>query len=77
MSAGRRRGYTRCMANLPLGILTGAGFTEAEAREIADRLIQGVDENNPAGPDRLNIEELPLIKKEAYEQFVEATTADA
>jgi hypothetical protein len=65
------------MADLPLNILTGAGFTDAEAHSIVDHLIQGVDTHDPAGPDRLDIEALPPAKKDAYTRFVEAVTPDA
>jgi hypothetical protein len=65
------------MTDLPLNILTDAGFTGAEARSIVDHLVQGVDMHDPAGPDRLNIEGLPDAKKEAYTRFVEAVTPDA
>ena len=65
------------MADLPLTILTDAGFTEAEARQVVDHLVKGVDMHDPAGPDRLNIEALPPAKKDAYTRFVEAVTPDA
>ncbi len=65
------------MTDLPLNILTDAGFTGTEARSIVDHLIQGVDMHDPAGPDRLDIEDLPAAKKEAYTRFVEAVTPDA
>jgi hypothetical protein len=65
------------MTDLPVNILTDAGFTEAEARSIVDHLVNGVDMHDPAVPDRLDIEALPPAKKEAYTRFVETTTADA
>jgi hypothetical protein len=65
------------MTDLPLSILTDAGFTEAEAHGIVDHLIQGVDTHNPDGPDRIDVEALPPAKKDAYTRFVEATTPDA
>ena len=65
------------MSELPLHILTDAGFTEAESRSIVDHLIQGTDAHAPSGPERIDVEGLPPGQREAYERFVEATTADA
>ena len=65
------------MTDLPLDILTDAGFTREEANDIVDHLLKGVDEHDPDGPDRIDVEALPPAKKEALTRFTMAVAADA
>jgi hypothetical protein len=65
------------MADLPLHILTDAGFTDAEAREVVNRLIEGVDTHTPGEPERIDVESLPPQKQEALTRFTQAVAADA
>ncbi|MEU4570672.1 hypothetical protein [Micromonospora sp. NPDC023956] len=64
------------MNDLPLNILTDAGFTTDEANRIVDRLVQGVDSRTDEGPDRIDVESLPPEKQEALSRFTLAVAAD-
>ena len=63
------------MADLPLHILTDAGFTTAEANLIVEALVKGVDLHTDTHP--VKIEELSAEKKEALERFNMAVAGDA
>ena len=66
------------MTDLPIEILTDAGFTRAEADSVVRHLLAGVDlhDDDPA-TDRIDVEALPPEKKEAVERFTMAVAADA
>lgn len=65
------------MSDLPLHILTDAGFTSQEADSIVDALIKGTDLHAEAAPSHpVNIDDLPTGKKEALERFNLAVAAD-
>ena len=63
------------MADLPLHLLTDAGFTTDEANSIVDALVKGVDLHTDTHP--IKIENLSDEKKEALERFNMAVAADA
>jgi hypothetical protein len=63
------------MAELPLYLLTDAGFTTEEANSIVDALVQGTDLHSDDHP--IKIENLSTEKKEALERFNMAVAADA
>lgn len=66
------------MAELPLHILTDAGFTAAEADAVARHLLAGVNlHDDRPETDRIDVEALPAEKKEAIEHFTMAVAADA
>ena len=66
------------MAELPLNILTDAGFTTEEANSIVEALLKGVDlHGDDANANRINIDDLPPSKKEALERFNMAVAGDA
>jgi hypothetical protein len=65
------------MTELPLNILTDAGFTTDEAESIVDHLVQGVDTHDERSEtDRIDVEALPPEKRAAIERFTLATAAD-
>ena len=71
-------GHTDRMTDLPLHILTDAGFTKEEADTIVESLVQGVDLHGEPTPESpIDIDNLPLSKKEALERFNMAVAADA
>jgi hypothetical protein len=66
------------MKELPLHILTDAGFTAAEADAVVRHLLAGVDlHDGDPETDRIDVESLPPEKKEAMERFTMAVAADA
>ncbi|WP_229402243.1 hypothetical protein [Micromonospora okii] len=65
------------MTDLPLHILTDAGFTPDEAKSIVDHLIDGVDTHDDRSEtNRIDVEALPPEKKAALEKFNLAVAAD-
>ncbi|MFF5172789.1 hypothetical protein ACFY3U_09170 [Micromonospora sp. NPDC000089] len=65
------------MTELPLHILTEAGFTSEEANSIVDALLKGVDlHDGGAGPGSPDIDALSPEKKDALERFNIAVAAD-
>lgn len=71
-------GHADPMADLPLHLLTDAGFTPDEANGIVKHLIQGVDLHDDAPEtDRLDVEALPPEKKDAVQRFTLAVAGDA
>jgi hypothetical protein len=65
------------MSDLPLHLLTDAGFTPAEADSVVQHLINGVEVNDDnSSTNRIDVESLPLQKKEALEAFTLAVAAD-
>jgi ATP-dependent protease Clp ATPase subunit len=65
------------MADLPLNILTDAGFTADEANSIVEALVKGTDLHiAESNAHSINIDDLPAEKKEALERFTMATAAD-
>ncbi|MER7334865.1 MULTISPECIES: hypothetical protein [unclassified Micromonospora] len=65
------------MSELPLHILTDAGFTPDEANSVVDHLIKGVDTHDgKSETDRIDVEALPPEKKEAIDKFNMAVAAD-
>ncbi|MEW2377164.1 hypothetical protein DER29_2375 [Micromonospora sp. M71_S20] len=65
------------MSELPLHILTDAGFTTDEANSIVDHLLKGVDTHDGRGEtDRIDVEALPEEKKAAIDKFNLAVAAD-
>ncbi|MEU6073328.1 hypothetical protein [Micromonospora sp. NPDC047074] len=65
------------MSDLPLHILTDAGFTTDEADSIVEHLKNGVDTHDGRSEtDRIDVESLPPEKKEAIDQFNLAVAAD-
>jgi hypothetical protein len=66
------------MKELPLDILTDAGFTAEEADSVVQHLLAGVDvHDGRSETDRIDVEALPQAKKEAIERFTMAVAADA
>ena len=66
------------MTELPLHILTDAGFTAEEADSVVRHLVDGVDlHDGRPETDRLDVEALPPAKKEALQAFTMAVAADA
>lgn len=65
------------MSDLPLHILTDAGFTTDEANSVVEHLLAGTDEHDddPA-TDRIPVESLPEGKREALERFNMAVAGD-
>ena len=65
------------MSDLPLHILTDAGFTPAEADSVVQHLINGVEVNDDnSSTNRIDVESLPPQKREAMEAFTLAVAAD-
>ncbi|MEU7931859.1 hypothetical protein [Micromonospora echinofusca] len=65
------------MSDLPLHILTDAGFTTDEANSIVDHLLKGVGTHDGrAETDRIDVEALPPEKKAAIDKFNLAVAAD-
>lgn len=65
------------MPELPMNILTDAGFTSDEANAIVDALVKGKNlhgESNDS--ERINIDELPAEKKVALDRFNLAVAND-
>lgn len=59
-------------------ILTDAGFTADEADGIVQSLVHGIDlHQDHEEPGFVNIDELPVEKREALERFNKAVAADA
>lgn len=66
------------MKELPLHILTDAGFSTAEADSVVRHLLAGVNlHDDRPETDRIDVEALPPEKKEAFERFSMAVAADA
>jgi hypothetical protein len=66
------------MSELPMHILTDAGFSDAEAQSVVRHLVSGVDlHDGSPETDRLDVESLPQAKKDALEKFTMAVAADA
>ena len=65
------------MTELPMNILTDAGFTTDEADAIVEGLVHGIDLHQDAQRTHsINIDELAPEKKEALERFNMAVAAD-
>lgn len=66
------------MTELPLHILTDAGFSTAEAESVVRHLVAGVDEHDDRPEtDRIDVESLPPEKQDAFQRFTMAVAADA
>ena len=65
------------MTDLPLHILTDAGFTREEADGIVAALLKGTDlHGEPTNGEPINIDDSPESKKEALEKFNMAVAGD-
>ncbi|MEW2378487.1 hypothetical protein AB0883_20600 [Micromonospora sp. NPDC047812] len=65
------------MSELPLHILTDAGFTTDKANSIVNHLVKGVDTHDGRSEtDRIDVEALPPEKKAAIDTFNVAVAAD-
>ena len=66
------------MTELPLQILTDAGFTAEEADSVVRHLKAGVNlHDDRPQTDRIDVEALPPEKKDAVDRFTKAVAADA
>ena len=65
------------MAELPMNILTDAGFTTDEADAIVQALLKGVNLHQSGSGGAVDIDALPPEKQEALERFNMAVAADA
>ncbi len=66
------------MTELPLHILTDAGFTSAQADSVVRHLKAGVNlHDDRPETDRIDVESLPLEQRAALDRFTKAVATDA
>jgi hypothetical protein len=66
------------MPELPMNILTDAGFTTDEANAVVEALVQGKNlHGEPDDSEPITIEGLSAEKREALDRFNLAVAADA
>lgn len=66
------------MADLPLHLLTDAGFTPEQADAVVRHLKAGVNlHDDRPETDRIDVESLPPEQRAAFDRFTKAVAADA
>lgn len=66
------------MTELPLHLLTDAGFTHDQANAVVRHLKAGVNlHDDSPETDRLDVESLPPEQRAALDRFTKAVAADA